>query len=86
MRGIIKKDILAFPHTDYWICTYTPPSGAHTTSPGTYILYAIHIAVMAPGTNLGVATPVAVDTPGGAEPPKEEQKDKKLNQRNRPLN
>ena len=75
MRGIIKKDILAFPHTDYWICTVpTSPSGAHATSPGTYILYATHIAVMAPGTNLGVAIPVAVDTPGGAEPPKEKQK------------
>jgi membrane-bound serine protease (ClpP class) len=67
MRAIIQ----AFLASDVPVCLYVGPSGARAASAGFFMAMAADVVAMAPGTNMGAASPVTV---GGSQPDETMQK------------
>ncbi len=57
MRDIVKT----FLSADVPVIVHVSPSGARAASAGAIMTFAAHVAAMAPGTNIGAATPVPLE-------------------------
>jgi membrane-bound serine protease (ClpP class) len=67
IRSILESDVP--------VIAYVTPRGAHAASAGVYITYASHVAAMAPGTNIGSASPVSI---GGDDSMNDETMNRKV--------